>query len=407
MEQIEQANLYRCEGKEFEYGVKNDQIHPFFKSKREWSRVKDRIVGTYIQSYLRTTHRRGRPIIIVDAFSGPGKFGDGSDGSPVMLCKLAEENLKRSIAIRCIFSDVHPSHREALETNIAPYVSAGVAEKPMVDFSESLAKALATGRASTLFFYLDPYGIKDLDFNIVKQIYDRGTQQSTEVLINFNFRAFMRTSGNWDFNDSITEIERKVKAAKTDTINAVMGGDYWQKIITDPKTDKLQREDLVVDAYKTLVRRYFQYTCSIPVKELEESDVNVPKDELAKYHLIFSTRSARAVRYMNDAANLALESYFDQFKDGLLFALTPERFKPASADDIKAAIIGEVTGRTMTRSEIYEAVIPNYFMHYRTKNYTAFIYDLIKAGGLFPNPRTIKRKDKINDDTELSIQPWK
>ena len=30
------------------YGSRADQIHPFFKKKREWSKVKEEIVGKYI-----------------------------------------------------------------------------------------------------------------------------------------------------------------------------------------------------------------------------------------------------------------------------------------------------------------------------------------------------------------------
>ncbi len=36
------------------YGARSDQIHPFFKEKREWSKVKDKIVKDYITCYLRT-----------------------------------------------------------------------------------------------------------------------------------------------------------------------------------------------------------------------------------------------------------------------------------------------------------------------------------------------------------------
>jgi len=71
-----------------------------------------------------------------------------------------------------------------------------IAENPLASCEEVLNRALQEGTASTLFFYLDPYGIQDLDFEIVKKIYERDTRQSTEVLINFNFRAFMRMSGN-------------------------------------------------------------------------------------------------------------------------------------------------------------------------------------------------------------------
>ena len=97
------------------YGTRSDQIHEFFKAKREWSKVKDKIVGSYIACYLKTVQHRGRPIIIVDAFSGPGRFGDGSDGSPLIICKTIEKMPKCGVGVACLFSDSHPTHRAAVE----------------------------------------------------------------------------------------------------------------------------------------------------------------------------------------------------------------------------------------------------------------------------------------------------
>jgi len=343
------------------YGARSDQIHPFFKEKREWSKVKDKIVGAYINCYLKTIQHRGRPIIIVDAFSGPGRFGDGLEGSPFIICRAIDSAPKHGVGIACVFSDSHPAHRVALEDCLASYIRKGIAAKPLSEFSEALSAALQAGRGATLFFYLDPYGIKDLDFATVKQIYERDTKQSTEVLINFSFKTFMRMSGNWSYSDTAADVSRKIKEAKVETVNSVMDGDYWIGIITNPKLNKIERENAVVGAYLERVRQFFRYTYSIPVKELDDSAGSVPIDDLAKYHLIFGTRSPRAVVYMNDVTLNALEPYFRQFKDGLLFEMTPARYEPCPVDEIKVAIIEAVSGGPMTRPKIFEAIVPRYF----------------------------------------------
>ncbi len=389
------------------YGTRADAVHPFFREKREWSKVKDTILGAYVTCYLRTVHRRGRPIIIVDAFAGPGRFGDGSAGSPVIICEAIEKTRNRGAGIGCLFSDSHPAHRVALEDCLTDHIKNGIAGKPLSDFSEALSCGLQGGKGSTLFFYLDPYGIKDLDFQTVRQIYERDPSQSTEVLINFNFKTFMRMSGNWFYSDSATEVAQKVKRAKAETVNSIMGGDYWLGIVTDPKLDKVERENVVVEAYVERVQQFFRYTYSIPVKELNESGAAIPVDELAKYHLIFGTRSPRAVVYMNDVALNALEPYFNQFKDGLLFDTTPERYAPCPIDEVKRAITEVVNARPMARPQIFEVVIPKYFMQRRQKEYRAVIDELtFKEGRLFPDRRTMKRKRQLNDKTLLSTKPW-
>ena len=117
------------------YGTRANQLHPFFKEKRAWSIVKDKILEDYITCYLKTIHRRGRSIIIVDSFSGPGRFGDGSEGSPLIICGAIENAPEREVGIACVFSDSHPAHREALEACLAKHIKRGVAEKPLADFS--------------------------------------------------------------------------------------------------------------------------------------------------------------------------------------------------------------------------------------------------------------------------------
>jgi three-Cys-motif partner protein len=379
------------------YGSQVDQIHPFFMEKREWSKVKDRIVGNYIACYLKTVHLRGRPIIIVDAFAGPGSFGDGTDGSPLIICKDIEKE-KRRVGIGCVFADVHPAHRKELEIILSKYIKDGICEKPVDECSAALAKALEIGKGATLFFYLDPYGIKDLEFEMVKQIYERGTDQSTEVLINFNFRTFMRMSGNWNYDDTSTEVEQKVKKEKVDKINSVMGGDYWLKIITDPKLDKIQREDAVIEAYLDKIRQYFRYTFSIPVKEVESSSRGIPTDNLAKYHLIFGTRNIKAVIYMNDVANSALEPYFNQFKKGLLFEMTPDRYK-VPKERIETRILELLDRGSLTRLQIRESIIPEFFMAFRSKDYNKIIGDLWCAGRLFADPRGLKKKNECGPNS--------
>src|SRR5439155_21782242 len=107
------------------------------------------------------------------------------------------------------------------------------------------------------------------------------------VLINFNFRTFMRMSGNWNYTDSASEISQKVKNSKVETVNKVMGGDYWKSIIMDASLDKIAREDAVMNAYVERVQQFFPFVYAIPIKERDESEHGIPADELAHYHLIF------------------------------------------------------------------------------------------------------------------------
>jgi hypothetical protein len=185
-----------------------------------------------------------------------------------------------------------------------------------------------------------------------------------------------------------------------------MGGDYWVPIVTDPSLSKTEREDAVVDAYMDRMRKYFRFVYSVPVKDKSDQP-GVPPDNLAKYHLIFGSRNAKAVRYMNDIAYEALVPYFKTFFEGLLFDMRPDRYVPSEPAEIKEEVVRIVSARRMLRPAIYEALVPQHFMQYKTKHYRAMIDELVfQEGRLFANPRTLKTKGKLNDETLLSTQPW-
>jgi len=391
----------------YRYGSGPDEVDTFFKAKKPWSKVKDAIVNNYIHCYLKTVQHLERQILIVDGFSGPGRFGDDTPGSPLIICQAISATAKGQVGIGCLFADAHPGHRAALEIALADYIKRGVTKKPYDDCAEALTQALKAGTNATLFFYLDPYGIKDLEFEMVKQIYERDPWRSTEVLINFDFRTFMRMSGNWGYGDSADEVSHKVKAAKVERVNRVMGGDYWQGIVTEPSLNKIAREDAVVSAYIDRVRQFFRFVYTIPVRERNETEYAVPTDELARYHLIFGTRSPRAVQYMNDVSLNALAPYFTQFKEGLLFDMTPERRQPAPREKVKADIVHAVSATPLKRPDIYEIVIPKFFMQYLVKDYRKMINELtFDEGRLYPDRSTMKKKRKLNDNTLLSANPW-
>ena len=314
---------------------------------------------------------------------------------------------RRAQSISCLFADAHPGHREAMKQNLSRYIRAGLTEAPYEECADAVTRALDVGAGSTVFFYLDPYGIKDLEFEMLRSIYERERRRSTEVLINFSFRTFMRMSGNWKYGDPASEVARKVKESKTETVNKVMGGDYWRDIITNDRLSKIKREDAVVNAYLTRLRQFFTYAYAIPVKERKEDEQGIPDDELARYHLIFGTRSTRAIVYMNDVALNALNPYLQQFKDNLLFDFTPQRYQPANREAVKSAIIEAVNRVPRKRPDIYECVMPEFFMQYPRKDYRAMIDELaFKEKRIYPNVLTMRVANKLNDDTLLSARPW-
>jgi hypothetical protein len=110
---------------------------------------------------------------------------------------------------------------------------------------------------------------------------------------------------------------------------------------------------------------------------------------------------------MNDVALNALEPYFSQFKEGLLFDFTPDRYRSVDRELTKNAIVEAVRPKPIRRPEIYDAVVPQHFMHRRKKEYRAMIDELAFTDRrLYPDKRTPRRPSQLNDETLLSAIPW-
>ena len=81
----------------------------FFDEKRHWSKRKDKILECYLPPYLSKIATQGHPVLIVDAFAGPGRFGDGEPGSPLIICQSIRKSLSKGLSVSvsalCIEAD--------------------------------------------------------------------------------------------------------------------------------------------------------------------------------------------------------------------------------------------------------------------------------------------------------------
>ena len=75
----------------------------FFQSKKPWSRYKDMILAYYLTPYLFKVSSLGKPVVVVDCFAGPGRFEDGTDGSPLIISKAVRQIAEKGKAVSALF----------------------------------------------------------------------------------------------------------------------------------------------------------------------------------------------------------------------------------------------------------------------------------------------------------------
>ena len=259
----------------------------FFKSKNSWSEIKDRLLGWYLTPYFQKVLISRKPICYVDCFAGQGKFEDGKPGSPTIalqardtcLSKTTLENSKGKIDTYFI----ELNHAQTLNENIADFNN-GYGQQKVISgkYEDKIEELLSNKQGMNVFLYIDPYGIRALDYGLFEKFSTYGFH-SLEMLINFNsfgfFRDACRAMGVVYSNDeALRDLDDLIEYAPTEIstspqseelLSKIAGGDYWKPIVVKYKMNKIngyKAEQILSSEYKQRLKQHYGYVLDMPVR---------------------------------------------------------------------------------------------------------------------------------------------
>lgn len=254
----------------------------FFVEKKEWSRTKDTLLGSYLKPYFTKILNTGKPVIYVDSFAGAGKYGDSTNGSPLIALNVVSSVLEitrtqgASRLIELVF--VEKNHYNSLCANIKQYTEqyGGIYPKIIQGcHEEQLLKILENKNNYNVFLYIDPFGVKQLDFSLFEKLSKIGFA-SIEFLLNFNSNGFFRwacsalhvdiqSSPFDDFHQDISFPANPNEA----NVSRIAGGNYWKYVIQRYKQGKITAhvaESQLAMLYKRRLMKCFRYALNIPLR---------------------------------------------------------------------------------------------------------------------------------------------
>ena len=269
---------------------KNDD---FFKKKKEWSTVKDELLGCYFKPYVSKILHTYKPLVYVDCFAGKGKFDDGNPGSPLIAldvisqCRASTTIEKTSI--EATFIDLN--YASELRENLKDYPWTRIVSGK---YEDNIRSVLKGKNGCNVFLYIDPYGIKALQCTLFDD-FSRGNFNSIELLINMNSFGFIReachamgtTFDNREIFDDLVEYEPTKMDASEKSIkelNEIAGGDYWRPIIVAYKRheiDGFKAEELFAEQYCMRLTQSYKYVLNMPLR--------IKRNQRPKYRLIHAT----------------------------------------------------------------------------------------------------------------------
>lgn len=288
--------------------------------KKKWSKTKDALLSDYLTVFFQKLYRKNQPILYVDGFAGGGMYGNGDKGSPLIALEVARAAQDQSKAphipvTNFVFAEKSKRRVESLRKAIEDDVNA--ASEHSNTFIENDGYQSIVRRAigaqpiyGTWFFYVDPFGIVDLDFDLFREISEINgkSKAGVEILLNFSSVGFLREAccvmkvqskippetedSDEHFDGSTSEREER--------LSTIFGGDGWHKTLEDLRDGQIdfwKAEDEVSKTFTANLSECFNFVLNMPVKDHAR---RVDAGGLMKYRMIHMTNHWMGCTEMND-----------------------------------------------------------------------------------------------------------
>ena len=267
----------------------------FFVRKKEWSEVKDALLECYLTPYITKIIHTHNTINYVDCFAGKGKFDDGKFGSPILALNIIANCMRKNNGFSFPKINKYFIERDysiELKENLKNYSNVNVINGT---YQDNIKNILRHKNGENVFLYIDPFGIKCLDFSLY-DFYSKSDFSSMEMLINFNSFGFIREACRIKKMETthISEIDtiiKKIGGLEQDVeseqeLSNIAGGDYWIKIIEDFYLRKItcyEAEKKFSEAYCNKLKERFKYVVNMPIR--------LKVGQQPKYRMIHATNN--------------------------------------------------------------------------------------------------------------------
>ncbi len=372
----------------------------FFDRKRHWSKRKDNILECYLPPYLSKIATQGAPVLIVDAFAGPGKFGDGEPGSPLIICQSIQTALSKGLSVPVSALCIEAEKELFFELNrlIGQFPFAKARHGKFGDYIQEIEEK---AKNHSVFLYVDPFTVEGLDWHRMDSVFQHLniSNMSIEILMNFNARSFVRRGlaalklaipeSNLEIEDT-EEIDAPIVTPPSiKRLSKVVGGDWWHNIIKSSANFPKKVQHVANGVCERLSER-FNEVCQHAIKAL-------PHHTVPKYYLIFGSRHPDALILMNNEMVKSQRTLADiaKPKDPTLFEMRPIELVP----DIEKlpTIILEHASRPTERRLVILNVIRECFCRFAVKEIRGCIEQMLKDGKL----KSETGKVRINDSVKI------
>jgi three-Cys-motif partner protein len=347
--------------------IEND----FFDKSTDQSLVKSAIVSKYFEAWARVImgsqdhnpHVLEKKIAYIDLFSGPGKYKDGTESTPLVVLKKTLQNDRMRERLVTIFNDKDATNIDSLEKEIRNLPGIEKLKfKPIFSTKEvgdDIVRLFEKTKVIPTLFFVDPWGYKGLSLKLVKSAVKTW---GSDCIFFFNYRRI-----NMGLNNPLFK----------EHMNALFGEERAAVLGEELKPLTVEERELLVIEELCQALKGMGLTFVLPFRFKDSNG------RRTSHHLILVTRHPKGYEIMKDimakicsSTEQGVPSFeynpvdANNAKQRLLFQLS----RPL--DDLAEMLLKEFAGQTITMREIYEQ--HNIDRPYIKKNYKNVLLNLEK-----------------------------
>ncbi len=329
----------------------------FFDESLEQSKIKSEIVAKYFPAWAKIILAKGKGnIAYIDLFSGPGRYKDGTESTPLLILKnaISDNNIRdRFISI---FTDKNPEYVKLLRQEVEKITGIELLRnKPKVyqeEIGEKIVEILNEMKLIPSLVFLDPCGYKGLSLELINSVIK---DWACEYIFFFNY---VRINAGI-YNDRIEEhINRIFGEKRAHDLRCMLKGK------TPYKREKLILSQLII-ALRETHGKYVQKFC---IKHQER--------DRTSHYLVFVTKKVLGYEIMKE-----IMAKYSSYEVQGVPSFEYNRFYEPNLydkpfDELKETLLNEFAGQTLSVYNIYKSHSPG--TNYIKKNYKQVLIQLVE-----------------------------
>jgi three-Cys-motif partner protein len=266
----------------------------FFREMHDWSDRKLRLLTDYVDVAAKILGSINK-IYYIDGFAGRGMYGDGAQGSPLRIAELALrfQDEGKPYSFQCINVEENDENFDNLAKQTTKYGS--IVRNFHGRFANHLDTILHIIGSQPAIFFLDPFGLKGIEWSAIKKIITRPAP--SDLWIRFDHTDVRRLDGNFEVNEQKFQILAEVFGI-TDRTRL--------HTLLDAGATPAERIERCLELYQTRLQQAFQqakgsgYADAYTIRSLEEE---------YKYHLMFATAHEKGIILASNIVYSVEETY--------------------------------------------------------------------------------------------------